>query len=140
MTKQRICKYTREGRDEIHKTLKFDENVIKTMHLLAKATPYGRSIEYMDNRISLYAAQYGKCAVTGEILWIDEIHCHHKKPVSKDGTDEYKNLVIVREDVHKLIHATKQETIIAYLNILNLNKSQLQKLNKLRIMAGNPAI
>ncbi len=138
--KARICKYTREGREEIHKTLKFDEDVIKTMHLLAKAKTYGRSIEYMDNRISLYAAQYGKCAVTGEILWIDEIHCHHKKPVSQSGTDEYKNLVIVREDVHKLIHATRQETIIAYSNVLNLNKSQLQKLNKLRIMAGNPAI
>lgn len=138
--KVRICKYTREGREEIHKTLKFDEDVIKTMHLLAKAKTYGRSIEYMDNRISLYAAQYGKCAVTGEILWIDEIHYHHKKPVSQSGTDEYKNLVIVREDVHKLIHATRQETITAYLNVLNLNKSQLQKLNKLRIMAGNPAI
>ena len=138
--KARICQYTREGREEIHKTLKFDEDVIKTMHLLAKAKTYGRSIEYMDNRISLYAAQYGKCAVTGEILWIDEIHCHHKKPISQSGTDEYKNLVIVRDDVHKLIHATRQETIIAYLNVLNLNKSQLQKLNKLRIMAGNPAI
>ncbi len=110
------------------------------MHLLAKAKPYGRSIEYMDNRISLYAAQYGKCAVTGKVLWLDEIHCHHKKPVSQGGTDEYKNFVIVREDVHKLIHTTKQETIIAYLNKLNLNKYQLQKLNKLRIMTGNPAI
>jgi group II intron reverse transcriptase/maturase len=138
--KVKICKYTPEGREEIYKTLKFDENVIQTMHLLAKPNPYGRSIEYMDNRVSLYAAQYGKCAVTGEILWIDEIHCHHKKPVSQGGTDEYKNLVIVHEDVHKLIHATKQETIIAYLSGLNLNKSQLQKLNKLRKMAGNPAI
>ena len=104
------------------------------MHLLAKTNPYGRSIEYMDNRVSIYAAQYGKCAITGEV------YCHHKKQVSKGGTDEYKNLVIVREDVHKLIHTTRQETITAYLSVLNLNKSQLQKLNKLRIMAGNPAI
>ena len=28
----------------------------------------GRSVEYMDNRISLYVAQYGKCAITGQIL------------------------------------------------------------------------
>lgn len=135
-----ICKYTPEGREEIHKNLKLDENVIHTLHLLAKSNPYGRSIEYMDNRVSLYAAQYGKCAVTGEVLWIDEIHCHHKKPVFQGGTDEYQNLVIVHEVVHKLIHATKQETITAYLYKLKPDKSQLDKINKLRIMAGNPAI
>ena len=94
----------------------------------------------MDNRVSLYAAQYGKCAVTGKVLWIDEIHCHHKKPVSQGGTDEYKNLIIVHVDIHRLIHATKSDTITAYLNKLNLTKPQLEKLNKLRTMAGNPAI
>ena len=94
----------------------------------------------MDNRVSLYAAQYGKCAVTGKVLWINEIHCHHKKPVSQGGTDEYRNLVIVHAEAHKLIHATRPETILAYLNRLNLTKSQLEKLNKLRILAGNSAI
>ena len=138
--KVKICKYTLEGREEIHKSLKFDENVIKVLHMLAKSHISSRSIEYMDNRVSLYAAQYGKCAVTSKVLWIDEIHCHHKKPISQDGTDEYRNLVIVHVEVHKLIHAARQETIIAYLNRLNLTKSQLEKLNKLRILAGNPAI
>ena len=138
--KVKICKYTPEGREAIHKSLKFDESVITVMHLLAKSYLPGRSIEYMDNRISLYTAQYGKCAVTGRVLWIDEIHCHHKKPVAQNGTDEYKNLVIVHEDVHRLIHATKLETITAYLNKLNLSQSQIGKLNKLRILAGNPAI
>lgn len=138
--KVKVCKYTPEGREEIHKSLKFDESVIAVLHMLAKSHMFGRSIEYMDNRVSLYAAQYGKCAVTGKELWIDEIHCHHKKPLSHGGTDEYKNLVIVHAEVHKLIHATRQETIIAYLNRLNLTKSQLEKLNKLRILAGNSAI
>jgi hypothetical protein len=136
----KICKYTPEGREEIHKSLKFDETVMTVLHMLAKSHISGRSIEYMDNRVSLYATQYGKCAVTGKILWIDEIHCHHKKPVSHGGTDEYRNLVIVHADVHKLIHATRQETITVYLKRLNLTKSQLEKINKLRTMAGNPAI
>ena len=52
-----------------------------------------RSVEYMDNRISLYAAQYGRCAVTGKELWLDEIHCHHKQPLCRGGTDKYMNLV-----------------------------------------------
>ena len=138
--KKKICKYTAEGREEIHRNLKFDETAIAVLHMLARAYLPNRSVEYMDNRVSLYAAQYGKCAVTGKVLWIDEVHCHHKKPVSKGGTDEYKNLVIVHVDVHKLIHATKPEIIQAYLDKIKPNKSQLDKINKLRVLAGNSAI
>ncbi len=138
--KRKICKYTAEGREEIHKSLKFDESVIKVLKMLAKEFIPNRSVEYMDNRVSLYAAQYGKCVVTGEVLWIDEIHCHHKKPTSQGGTDEYKNLVIIHADVHRLIHAVKPETIQAYLNKIKPNKSQLDKINKFRILAGNTAI
>ena len=138
--KKKICKYTAEGREEIHRNLKFDETVITVLHMLARAYLPNRSVEYMDNRVSLYAAQYGKCAVTGKVLWIDEIHCHHKKPLSQGGTDEYKNLIIIHIDVHKLIHATKLETIQAYLDKIKPNKSQLEKINKLRVLAGNSAI
>lgn len=138
--KRKICKYTAEGREEIHKSLKFDESVMTVLHMLAKEFIPNRSIEYMDNRVSLYAAQYGKCAVTGRILWIDEIHCHHKNPTSQGGTDEYNNLVIVHKDVHMLIHAVKFETIQAYLVKVKPNKSQLEKINKFRILAGNTAI
>ena len=138
--KKKICKYTAEDREEIHRNLKFDETVMTVLHMLARAYLPNRSVEYMDNRVSLYAAQYGKCAVTGEVLWIDKIHCHHKKPLSQGGTDEYQNLIIVHIDVHKLIHATKPETVQAYLDKFKLNKSQLDKINKLRMLAGYPAI
>ena len=138
--KKKICKYTAEGREEIHRNLKFDETVITVLHMLARAYLPNRSVEYMDNRVSLYAAQYGKCAVTGRVLWIDEIHCHHKKPLNQGGTDEYKNLIIIHTDVHKLIHATKPETIQAYLDKIKPNKSQLEKINKLRVFSGNSAI
>lgn len=84
-----------------------------------------------DNRISLFCAQYGKCAVTGKILQYDEIHCHHKLPKCLGGTDAYKNLIIVHEDVHKLIHATELDTITKYLPIIQ-NEKQLSKLNELR--------
>ncbi len=138
--KKTICKYTAEGREEIHQNLKFNETVMTVLHTLAREYLPNRSVEYMDNRVSLYAAQYGKCAVTGKELWIDEIHCHHKKPVSQGGTDKYKNLVIVHIDVHRLIHAIKPEIIQAYLSKIKPNKSQLEKINKLRMLAGNPAI
>ena len=100
----------------------------------------GRSIEYADNRISLYAAQHGKCAVTGSIMEAHEIHCHHRKPIAKGGTDEYGNLVLISAPVHKLIHASDKATIKFYLNLLNLDSTQILKLNKFREMAEMPLI
>jgi len=138
--KKSVCKYTTMGRSEIHKNLKFDEGVIAVMHMLARLFSKNRSIEYQDNRISRYAAQYGKCAVTGKVLWIDEIHCHHILPVFNGGTDDYSNLVIVHEDVHKLIHATLHETITTYRNLLELTKPMLNRINKYRLAVGNTAI
>ena len=132
-----VNKYTPEGRDQIHRNLEIDT---MPMLWLMKNPVRGRSIEYADNRISLYAAQYGKCAVTGQIMNAHDIHCHHKVPVSMGGTDEYANLVLVLKDVHVLIHASSETTIKRYLCELKLEKSQLDKLNKLRIKAEMPPI
>ena len=100
----------------------------------------GQSVEYADNRISLYAAQYGKCAITDKVLNRHEIHCHHKVPKSKGGTDAYTNLVIVCEAVHQLIHATDEDTVRRLLQTLSLDSPQRKKLNKLREQANLEAI
>lgn len=81
-----INKYTVKGREQIHKNLAIDT---ATMLWLMRNPVKGRTIEYADNRISLYAAQYGKCAVTGIPMDSHDIHCHHKVPVSNGGSDEY---------------------------------------------------
>ena len=96
---------------------------------------YKRSMEYVDNRISLYFAQKGKCAVTGErFTSTNEIHCHHKIPKSQGGTDEYENLILVTKVIHKLIHATTTVTADKYLKICN---PDMKKLNELRKLVGN---
>ena len=110
------------------------------MLMLMRIKEPRRSIEYMDNRISLYAAQYGKCAVTGKELWIDEIHCHHKIPLQKGGTDKYENLAIIHRNVHLLIHATKPQTITAYLNLIQPDQKALKRINGLRLLAGNTSL
>ena len=138
--KSSICKYTTEGRQEIHKTLKFDEYVLWVMEQLQYSYTYTDSIEFTDNKISLYAAQYGKCAVLGVVLDIDDIHCHHKLPKKLGGKDNYQNLTIIHQDVHRLIHATQPQTINRYLFTLKLDKQQISKLNKLREMVGNKQI
>ena len=99
------------------------------------------SAEYADNRISLFSAQWGKCAVTGEeFSSTHEIHCHHKLPRYLGGDDSYGNLILVKDSVHKLIHAINADTIAKYLELLQLDKSQLKKVNTLRELASLPLI
>ena len=132
--KRSICSYTAEGRTEIHDNLRINA---KLMLELMKQPLYERSSEYADNRISLFSAQWGKCAVTGkEFAFTEEIHCHHLVPREKGGTDKYDNLILVLEPIHKLIHAKTEETVEKYKKICDLDKEQMRKLNKLRKIAG----
>ena len=136
--KRSIQKYTPEGRKEIHNNLGINTVMLQS---LMRQQLHGRTAEYADNRLSLYCAQYGKCAITGHMIdSLDDIHCHHKLPRHNGGKDNYQNLIIIREAVHILIHATTQSTIERYLALLNLNKKQLAKVNKLRVQAGNLSI
>jgi RNA-directed DNA polymerase len=128
------CSYTPEGRVGLYDNLRIN------VHLMLKLMrqPLGnRSIEYADNRISLFCSQWGKCAVTGKpFRSTKEIHCHHIKPRHCGGGDEYGNLILVHETIHKLIHATRRDTIMEILKVLKLNEKQIQKVNGLRKSAG----
>lgn len=132
--KRKICAYTAEGRKGLHDNLRIN---VSLMYKLMLQSLKGRSAEYMDNRISLFSAQWGKCAITGrEFAVTDDVHCHHKVPRSKNGNDKYDNLVLILPPVHRLIHAIKHETIQSYLKLLNLDREQLAKVNRLRELAG----
>lgn len=88
----------------------------------------GISAEYADNRISLFCAQWGKCAILGiPFQNTSKIHCHHIKPKQDGGGDKYENLILVHETVHKLIHATQAETINRLLQALALNEKKSTK-------------
>lgn len=131
--KRVVNKYTAEGRAEIHK--KLEKVNISILHYLMQHPAPG-SIEYNDNRLSLYCAQQGKCAVLNRPLEIERIHCHHKKPKVQGGNDAYNNLTLVDMDVHILIHATKRETVDKYKELLKLNQKQIDKVNALRKIIG----
>jgi len=136
--KKSVNKYTVSGRAEIHKNLESVDMAI--LHILMRNPNMNATVEYNDNRISLYVAQQGKCAVTKEPLSLENIHCHHITPKSLGGGDDYANLIILHERIHRLIHATQKDTISAILQTVQLDKRQLDKLNKLRKSAGNEAI
>lgn len=130
-----VNKYTKDGRTAIHKNLSgIDTSII---HYLMRNPVKGESIEFNDNRISLYVGQQGKCAVTQAPLTVGEMEVHHKEE-SKD--DSYKNLIIILRPVHRLIHATNDNTIEWYLEKVHPDQKQLAKINKLRNLKGLPPI
>lgn len=135
--RNKINKYTVEGRELIHKRLQINQFYIQ---YLIKYPVTDRSIEYSDNRISLYIAQKGKCGVTGVELPPWNMHCHHKNPRKYGGTDEYNNLIIVSPEIHELIHAKNDDTIKYILSNLTLDKKKKTKINKLRNQCNNTDI
>lgn len=135
---QEICDYTEEGRRLIHAQL--NRINIKILNYLMYNPVRDESIEYNDNRISLYCGQNGKCAITNEPLGIGNMEVHHKTPREQGGKDNYENLTFIKTDCHKLIHATRKETIEFYLNKLTLTQKELDKINKLRMKVGNYTI
>ena len=126
--------YVVTDREKIHKELeKVKPYEIKN---LMENRSIGQSTLYNDNRISLFVAQQGKCAIAKKRLETHEVHCHHKIPKHLGGSDEYNNLIIVCEEIHHLIHSTVKRTIEKNLNKLNLGKSELEKVNQLRKLAN----
>ena len=135
---KKVNKFTPEGRTHIHKQIEGVSDFEFTH--LTKNPVTNRSIEYNDNRISLFSAQSGRCGVLGERLEVNDFHCHNIIPIIAGGGDQYRNLVIISPDIHRLIHATKSETIHQILAKLELSKMQIAKVNKFRVQVGNIVI
>ena len=130
-----ICNYTEAGRKLIHKEL---ETISwKILRYLRDNPVKSQTAEYNDNRISLYSGQLGLCAITKLPLEIEEMEVHHKKPRSKGGTDEYKNLIYVNTYVHRLIHCTSENTEKRLMEKLKLTSEMIKKVNSLRKLCGS---
>lgn len=135
--KVKINKYTPEGRELIHRNQSAVSEIALRWIRSHPVVSDRATVEFNDNRISLFIAQSGKCSVTGEELNVLDMHCHHKIPYHVSKDDKYSNLIIVKPEVHILIHATKEDTIQRYMTLLNLNDEQVKRLNKLRLLVRN---
>lgn len=129
-----ICHYTEDGRAKTHALQKAIDPA--TLEQLMRNPILGRSAELNDNRISLYIAQRGKCAITGQPLQFGNMEVHHILPVSMGGKDDYKNLALLAYDAHKLVHAANQNTIDKYLSKMQCFKINFQRLDKMRKCVG----
>ncbi|OOM77164.1 group II intron-encoded protein LtrA [Clostridium puniceum] len=135
---QILSNYTKEGRFIIHSNVGYlDENVLGYLarHPIAK-----ESVEYNDNRISLYSAQKGKCKITGLPLNEFNMKVHHIISKDNGGDDGYKNLILITTLIDKLIHGNSLKLIEYYLEQIKLTGNQLRKLNQYRKKIGNEII
>ena len=89
---RKINPYTPEGKAEIHDNLRIDVNSM--LWLMRHPIPT-ESVRYNDNRVSLYAGQDGKCAITGKKLDVQTCICYRKTNNCKKGNDSYQNLLLL---------------------------------------------
>jgi len=74
---KKVNRFTPEGRIIIHKQI---ESISDFEFMYLTRNPItDRSIEYNDNRISLFSAQSGICGVIGERLPVNELPSYHSK-------------------------------------------------------------
>jgi RNA-directed DNA polymerase len=125
---QGLSLYTMAGREQIYKKLRPD--IRQEIYTLMKSSIPNQSIEYMDNRMSRYSMQMGKCEITGIYLFATDVYCHHYIPLYLGGDDKFKNLRILHKEVHQLIHHTHLETIDVLMNRLGITDLMKTKINQ----------
>ena len=134
---RKINPYTSEGRAEIHDNLRVDVN---SMLWLMRHPISTESIRYNDNRVSLYAGQDGKCAITGKKLDVQTCICYRKTNDCKKGNDSYQNLLLLSSQGLAIVSSEDMMSVVALVKEYSLNAKVITKVNKLRATAGLPLL
>ena len=134
---RKINPYTSEGRAEIHDNLRVDVNSM--LWLMRHPIPT-ESVRYNDNRVSLYAGQDGKCAITGKKLDVQTCICYRKTNNCKKGNDSYQNLLLLSLQGLAIVSSEDMMSVVALVKEYSLNAKVITKVNKLRATAGLPLL
>lgn len=134
---RKINPYTPEGRAEIHDNLRIDVNSM--LWLMRHPIPT-ESVRYNDNRVSLYAGQDGKCAITGKKLDVQTCICYRKTNNCKKNNDSYQNLLLLSLQGLAIVSSEDMMSVAALVKEYSLNAKVITKVNKLRATAGLPLL
>ena len=136
--KSAVCSYTSDGRKLIHTELKINRSILKG---LREQLPKSHSTEYYDCRISLFSAQKGKCAVSGdEFVNVEDIATWLKMPKELGGYERYKNMTLIHKKYQSLLGEQPISELKALTKQLKTTKKMMIKINSLREQAGLLAI
>lgn len=134
----KVCSYTAEGREPIHTELSLNKAVL---YGLRTKKPQEDSIEVLDSSLSLFSAQKGKCAISGEeFTTAQSIACWYKKPKEQGGLERYKNMTLIHDRYLPLLQKTSLEQLKALAKTLKVTTKMMSKINSLRKLSGLPTI
>ena len=101
----------------------------------------GRSTELTDSRISLFSAQRGKCALSGELFEnAADIVCWLKTPAELGGKERYRNMILFHNRFLPLLQECPKNELKEIADTLKATKELMLKVNSLRQQAGLSAI
>ena len=134
----KVCNYTAEGREPIHTELSLNKAVL---YGLKTKKPQEDSIEVLDSSLSLFSAQKGKCAISGEeFTTAQSIACWYKKPKEQGGLERYKNMTLIHDRYLPLLQKTSLGQLKALAKTLKVTTKMMSKINSLRKLSGLPTI
>ena len=134
---QDICNFTEHGRSRIHEEIAL---VTKgEIRILLEYKDTTKSVEFNDNRISVFIAQQGNCYITNRRHSPTDMVCIYKN-ITETDRDKYQNLVFVEIPISKAILTESVQQAKMWLMNYGLNSQQKKKLNKIRANYGYQAI
>ena len=126
---QDICNFTKHGRSKIHEEIAL---VTKgEIQILLEYKDTTKSVEFNDNRISVFIAQQGNCYITNRRHSPTDMICIYKN-ITETDRDKYQNLVYVEIAISKAILTESAEQAKMWLMNYGLSSQQKKKLNKIR--------
>ena len=134
---QDICNFTEHGRSRIHEEIAL---VAKgEIRILLEYKDTTKSVEFNDNRISVFIAQQGNCYITNRRHSPTDMVCIYKN-ITETDRDKYQNLVFVEISISKAILTESVQQAKMWLMNYGLSSQQKKKLNKIRANYGYQAI
>ena len=134
---QDICNFTEHGRSRIHEEIAL---VTKgEIRILLEYKDTTKSVEFNDNRISVFIAQQGNCYITNRRHSPTDMVCIYKN-ITETDRDKYQNLVFVEIPISKAILTESVQQAKMWLMNYGLSSQQKKKLNKIRVNYGYQAI
>ena len=134
---QDICNFTEHGRSKIHEEIAL---VTKgEIQILLEYKDTTKSVEFNDNRISVFIAQQGNCYITNRRHSPTDMVCIYKN-ITETDRDKYQNLVFVEIPISKAILTESVQQAKMWLMNYGLSSQQKKKLNKIRANYGYQAI
>ena len=134
---QDICNFTEHGGSKIHEEIAL---VTKgEIRILLEYKDTTKSVEFNDNRISVFIAQQGNCYITNRRHSPTDMVCIYKN-ITETDRDKYQNLVFVEIPISKAILTESVQQAKMWLMNYGLSSQQKKKLNKIRANYGYQAI